>query len=138
MKCKYFNDKYSSIEEFRATAEKVISIKISNRSEKIMKKKEIQKLENQLVEKAWENAQKVWIKELKEVERLNYCQAWVYKANGYCFLVSYKTIVSFIDESGNMYDVLRLVYGYTSTSAKHISKFRNKFNHVSEHTWREV
>ena len=31
MKCKYFNDKYSSIEEFRATAEKVISIKISNR-----------------------------------------------------------------------------------------------------------
>ena len=36
MKCKYFNDKYSSIEEFRATAEKVISIKISNRSEKVM------------------------------------------------------------------------------------------------------
>ena len=31
MKCKYFNDKYSSLDEFRATAEKVISIKISNR-----------------------------------------------------------------------------------------------------------
>lgn len=30
MKCKYFNDKYSSIEEFRATA------KISNRSKKVM------------------------------------------------------------------------------------------------------
>ena len=27
----YFNDKYSSIDEFRATAEKVILIKISNR-----------------------------------------------------------------------------------------------------------
>ena len=36
MKCKYFNDKYSSIEEFRATAEKVISIKISNRSKNKM------------------------------------------------------------------------------------------------------
>ena len=32
MNGKYFNDKYSSIDEFRATAEKVISIKISNRS----------------------------------------------------------------------------------------------------------
>ena len=31
MKCKYFNDKYSSLDEFRATAEKAISIKISNR-----------------------------------------------------------------------------------------------------------
>ena len=30
MNGKYFNDKYSSIDEFRATAEKVISIKISN------------------------------------------------------------------------------------------------------------
>lgn len=32
MKGKYFNDNYSSLDEFRATAEKVISIKISNRS----------------------------------------------------------------------------------------------------------
>ena len=32
----YFNDKYSSIDEFRATAEKVISIKISDRSENKM------------------------------------------------------------------------------------------------------
>ena len=32
----YFNDKYSTIDDFRATAEKVISIKISNRSKKVM------------------------------------------------------------------------------------------------------
>ena len=32
----YFNDKYSSIDEFRATAEKVISIKISNTSKNKM------------------------------------------------------------------------------------------------------
>lgn len=32
----YLNDNYSSIDEFRATAEKVISIKISNRRKKVM------------------------------------------------------------------------------------------------------
>lgn len=36
MNCKYFNDNYSSIDEFRATTEKVISIKISNRSKNKM------------------------------------------------------------------------------------------------------
>ena len=36
MKGKYFNDKYSSLDEFRATAEKVISIKILNRSKNKM------------------------------------------------------------------------------------------------------
>lgn len=36
MNCKYFNDNYSSIDDFRATAEKVISIKISNRSKNKM------------------------------------------------------------------------------------------------------
>lgn len=33
---KYFNDKYSSLDEFRATAEKVILIKISDRSKNKM------------------------------------------------------------------------------------------------------
>lgn len=36
----YFNDKYSSIDDYRATAEKVISIKISERNEKIMTRNE--------------------------------------------------------------------------------------------------
>ena len=106
-----------------------------------MTKKEIQKLENQLVEHAWEKAKKVWdnaSKELYELERLDYCQAWTYQTSGYSFLVSYQTIVAFVDYNDNMYDVLRLVYGYTSTSAKHIAKFRNKFRHISEHTWRKV
>ena len=106
-----------------------------------MKKKEMQKLENQLVEKAWEKAKKVFTnasKDLDDLERLDYCQAWTYQTRGYSFLVSYATIVAFVDDNGNMYDVLRLVYGYTPTSAKHISKFRNKFRHVYELTWREV
>lgn len=101
----------------------------------------MQKLENQLVEQAWEKAKKIFAnssKELDELERLDYCKAWTYQTRGYSFLVSYKTLVAFVDDNGNMYDVLRLVYDYTSTSAKHISKFRHKFRHVSEHTWREV
>lgn len=43
-----------------------------------MTKKEIQKLENELVERARDKAQKVWAnasKELDYVERLDYCQA---------------------------------------------------------------
>ena len=106
-----------------------------------MTKKEMQKIENEMVEKAWEKAQKVWtnaLKELDEFERLDYCQAYTYQTRGIHFLMSYSTIVAFVDDNDNMYDVLRLVYGYTSTSAKHIAKFRNKFRHVSEHTWREV
>ena len=106
-----------------------------------MTKRELQRLENQLVEEAWEKAKKVWHSipdYFDEYERIDYCKAWTYKSNGYTFLVSYNTLVAFIDDNDNMYDVLRLVYGYTATSAKHISKFRNKFRHVSEHTWREV
>lgn len=106
-----------------------------------MTRKEIQKQENMLVEKAWKLAKQVCFSqsiEVDESERLNRCQAFWYKAGGYVFLVSYNTFVAFIDNKGNMYDILRLVYGYTATSAKHIAKFRNKFRHVSEHTWRGV
>lgn len=47
-------------------------------------------------------------------------------------------MIAYIDPDGVLVDVLRLVYGYTATSAKHIAKFRNMFKHVSEKTWREV
>lgn len=106
-----------------------------------MTKRELQRIENHTVEQAWERATKVWVnapKELDEVVRLDYCQAWTYQTRGYSFLISYDTLVAFIDDSGILYDVLRLVYGYTATSAKHIAKFRNKFHHVSELTYREV
>lgn len=44
-----------------------------------MSKRELQRTENQLVEQARERAKKVWnnaSKELEEVARLDYCQAW--------------------------------------------------------------
>lgn len=61
-------------------------------------------------------------------ERLRTCTAYVYKDhNGYTVLRSYNTFVAFITPNGDFVDVLRLVYGYTATSAKHIRKFENDY-----------
>lgn len=46
----------------------------------------------------------------------------------YYVLRSYQTIVAAIDVSNDtLYDFLRYVYGYTATSAKHISKFSQDY-----------
>ena len=65
---------------------------------------------------------------LPRVERLRTCQAHVEFYNDYIVLVSYSTPVAFIDDKGNLLDELRLVYGYTATSAQHIAKFKNEFS----------
>ena len=57
--------------------------------------------------------------------RLDHCTAWTAEVGEYEVLKSYNTIIAIIHKpTGVMYDVLRYVYGYTATSAKHISKFR--------------
>lgn len=64
-----------------------------------MTKREMQKIDNEMVEKAWEKAQKVWdnaSKELYDFERLDYCQAETYQTRGYSFLRSYNTIVALL------------------------------------------
>ena len=64
---------------------------------------------------------------LKKWKRLRSCSAEVSETDNYYVLRSYNTLVAFIDKrSDTLYDVLRYVYGYTATSAKHIAKF----NHV--------
>ena len=60
-------------------------------------------------------------------KRLRNCKATVHaydteKGRVYV-LESYNTIVAAVDASGKCYDFLRYVYGYTATSAQHISKF---------------
>lgn len=61
---------------------------------------------------------------MKKVGRLRTCNASVYENGRYITLVSYDTPVAFIDKrERKAYDILRLVYGYTSTSAQHIAKF---------------
>ena len=76
-----------------------------------------------------------------EWERLDYCTAWTQETGKYVWLQSYNTVIAVIDKkTGILYDVLRKVYGYTATSAKHIAKFRNKYRNeiVCEFTWRTV
>ena len=52
------------------------------------------------------------------------CQAWVYETDNYYILRSYNTMVAVIDKkSDTLVDMLRGVYRYTATSARHISKF---------------
>ena len=59
-----------------------------------------------------------------EPKRLRTCSACVFKRGHYWVLQSYSTIIALIDtESDTLYDFLRYVYGYTSTSAQHICKF---------------
>ncbi len=70
--------------------------------------------------------------------QLNKCNAWIYHAeNGAQILRSYNTVVAVILD-GVCYDFLRMVYGYTPTSAKQISKFASQYGAREVLTWREV
>lgn len=61
--------------------------------------------------------------------RLRYCSASVYETEDFIVLRSYNTIVAFINKhTQEFFDVLRYVYGYTATSAQHISKFRHDYS----------
>ena len=94
-----------------------------------MKKAEQEKI-NESVLEFLDNVNRelpAWWKEVKPCERLDYCQAWVYDLCGYKLLVSYNTFVAAVDSNGNGYDFLRFVFGYTATSAKHISKFFHRY-----------
>ena len=65
---------------------------------------------------------------LARVGRLRTCNATVYENERYIVLISYTTTVAFIDKrEQKAYDILRLVDGYTSTSAQHIAKFFNDY-----------
>lgn len=71
--------------------------------------------------------------------RLNTCQAWTYEADYFAVLISYNTEVACIDmRTGICYDYLRKVYGYTATSAQHISKFMKKFGVIKKVTYRPI
>lgn len=57
-------------------------------------------------------------------KRLRTCQAYVYETPSFYVLRSYDTVVAIIEKSTDTcYDFLRSVYGFTNTSAQHISKF---------------
>lgn len=59
-------------------------------------------------------------------KRLLYCSAYVFDTEDFYILKSYNTFIACIEKSTDtLYDALRVVYGYTATSAKHISKFNH-------------
>lgn len=67
-------------------------------------------------------------------KRLRSCTAYVFESENYYYLKSYNTVIAFIDKNTDtLYDVLRLVYGYTSTSAQHISKFSSDYGRGKYH-----
>lgn len=75
----------------------------------------------------------------KYIGRLRSCKAWVFESENYYALQSYSTDIAVIDKrSGILYDCLRMVYGYTNTSAQHIAKFRQDYCAKSTLTWRKV
>lgn len=72
-------------------------------------------------------------------ERLRYCNARVLIYVDCTVLVSYNTIVALIENSnGSLYDFLRYVYGFTRTSAQHISKFAHDYRAQRRYTYRYV
>lgn len=78
-------------------------------------------------------------------KRLYSCKAWFFDGvtrNGehrYIILRSYSTVVAIFDTyTTTLYDALRLVYGYTATSAQHIAKFRNYIRDYFNLGWDEI
>ena len=96
-----------------------------------MTKKEVQTQINDICLSAMEDAQK----ELDAIpyadriwKRLRSCSAEVITTENYYILRSYRSLVAFIDRRcDTLYDVLRYVYGYTATSAQHITKFNHDY-----------
>lgn len=82
--------------------------------------------------------------ELRRSKKLRSCQATVYIYDEYILLKSYNTIVAGIDrKTDTLYDFLRMVYGYTATSAQHIAKFSHDYGNgkwgcTDRKTWRDV
>lgn len=76
----------------------------------------------------------------KKLCRLYSCSAEIWEYDGILALVSYGTPIAVCPlEYGALYDCLRVVYGYTATSAQHISKFKkwlSENNHPLRHTVR--
>ena len=108
-------------------------------------KKQEQLLINEKVDAICEEIYQLDMNEpVSEWNRLRTCSAYVCKLGRFYILKSYRTIVAVIDTSTDTcYDFLREVYGYTVTSAQHISKFMHdygagKYGCAECLTWREV
>lgn len=96
-----------------------------------MKKQEqeaINYVAENLYDMAYTEFKKKRLRERVIWKQLRSCQADVCETENFYILRSYNTIVAVIEKYSDICaDVLRLVYGYTSTSCQHISKFRKAY-----------
>ena len=112
-----------------------------------MKKSEQMRI-NGLCENVWDIAMTEYREEYRNRvipwSRLRSCQAWTVNTQHYIFLKSYNTIIAVIDkQTDTLYDLLRGVYGYTSTSTQHIRKFNRdmgagKYGCENRYTYRDI
>ena len=111
-----------------------------------MTRKELQRTENEMIEMYLDDVCKEIEEQggLRNWKRLRYCSAEVAETENYYVLRSYNTLIGFINKrEDKCFDVLRKVYGYTATSAQHISKFDKDYGKgtwgcVERFTWRYV
>lgn len=90
-------------------------------------KKEVQRMENEIVKSAMERMNED-LKKVYGVKRLRSCSAEVLETENFYILISYRTNIACIEKNTDtLYDYLRGVYGYTATSAQHISKFKKDY-----------
>lgn len=109
-----------------------------------MKKKE-QIAENAIAEHYIDelNAE-ISVSGLSYVARLRTCNAHVYETPHFTVLRSYNTIVAAVyhrttSAAPVFIDFLRCAYGFTSTSAQHIAKFKHDYYRFGvEYTWRAI
>lgn len=91
-------------------------------------KKEIQDSINVYCMNHYNHAMRELQKEQPNGKRLRSCTAWVFETTHYYILRSYNTYIAVIrKETDALWDVLRVVYGYTSTSAQHVAKFNHDY-----------
>ena len=102
-------------------------------------KKEEQKIENDIVLQEIDKINADLRNGVQSLSRLRTCNACVLASGNYYLLQSYNTIIAAADADGNLYDFLRYVYGYTSTSAHHIAKFWHDYAYKGErYTYRPI
>ena len=105
-------------------------------------KKDVQFAMNEWVKNAYdklmdEMSGRFWFDE----KQLRSCNAYVFETPNYYVLRSYHTIVACIrKDCGQSYDFLRMVYGYTATSAQHISKFIHDYgdSRIVPYVYRDI
>ena len=96
-----------------------------------------------LYDMAYNEFKKKRLRERVVWKQLRTCSAEVCETENFYILRSYNTIVAVIEKATDIFaDVLRMVYGYTSTSCQHIAKFRrdygkDKWGCKIEYTYRE-